>query len=517
MLHALLGTAEFAAVDIVRLRFELALALGLAVALACCRRSGVLPTVLVAGAAWFGASAFLLLEMQQLDLHQRAGGGERVIALCWFADATAALGKAWIASVLGAALCLAALSSGGRGREIERLLASALAASVAVAAAQVTLAVLALFVAHVVSSTPGSRRRLEIAVAGALLALLLALVAWLGQGGSLEPEPDLRGQSKVATGTICVWLVAWFAQEARVGSAAHLRRGAPGAPRFWRDIGLRLAWIAVALRISGALLFERASEASFALAENAAWVGPVCGLAGFLFAMRAHWLQWRARDLASWGRGTLCAGAALAPLALLSTSGAGLRGAAVAGCLLAVQGALVHAALAVERREPLSAAPWWLGGCALALALPLPTLLGAQARSAIFELASEASTPWLHVGLAVEWLGGGALGLFGLLRLQRLAQRRRAAEALFVGARWPRWAAAALCAIAALCTSLGPSIDARLRSGRLHGIANRGSADDFLGRRYERRSEGSSRRASSSAVLRSVPALRHPTMSAQGI
>ncbi|MBK9384194.1 MAG: hypothetical protein IPN34_05160 [Planctomycetes bacterium] len=500
-----------------RLRFELALGVGLVVALVCCRRGGVLPTVLVAGAAWLGASGFLLLEMQQLDVHALAGGGERWLSAGLLADAAAALGKAWIASVFGAALCLAALSTGGRAREVERLLASALLASLAVAAGYAGFAILALALAHRASATSGVAPRFELGAWIAPLAAVAALVAQAWGGLGLAFEDDLPRAPSSLLGAFGGWLVAWFAYEARAVSTAPLRHGAPGAPRFWRDVGLRLALLAVVLRLCEELCFQRVSAASFARREEAALLGPAFGIVGLALAWRAHLLRWRARDLSTWGRGTLGAAAALAPLALSSASGAGLRGAAVAGCVLAVQGALVHAALAVERREPHSEAPWWLGGGALAVALPLPPLLGAQARFAVFEHAESAGSWWLAALVGFECVAGSALGFLALLRLRRSAQRQGAAERALPAARWPLYAAAGLCGVAALCAALGPSIDARLRSGRLHGVSGAGSADDFLGRRYERSSVGSSRRASSSAVLRSVPALRQPTMSAQGI
>jgi hypothetical protein len=419
--------------------------------------------------------------------------------------------------VLGAAVCLAALSTGGRAREVERLLASALAASVAVAAGQAVLAVLALALAHRASATSGAAPRFELGAWLAPLAAAAALGAQAWTGLGLAFEDDLPRAPSSLLGAVGAWLAAWMAYEARAVSVAPLRHGTPGAPRFWRDVGLRLALLAVALRLCDELCFQRVSAASFARREDAAFLGPACALVGLALAARAHLLRWRARDLSTWGRGTLGAAAALAPLALSTTSGAGLRGAAVAGCVLAVQGALVHAALAVERREPHSDAPWWLGGCALAIALPVPPLLGAQARFAVLEHAQSSGSWWLAALVGCECIVGTVLGCLGLLRLRRTAHHQRAAERALPAARWPSSAAVGLCSVAALCAALGPSIDARLRSGRLHGISSAGSADDFLGRRYERSSGGSSRRASSSAVLRSVPAPRQPTMSAHGI
>jgi hypothetical protein len=521
----LLAAAGDGIADLVRLRFELALVAGLACAWLTCRRTGLLPTTLVAATTWLGAAGFLLLEMAQIDLHVRAGGGERLVFGLFLADAPAALGKAWIVSVLGAALGLAALGTGGRGRDVDRILLSALLASFAVSAADLAPALGLIALAHLASRTRERRRPPLHELLGAAAPLVCAGVALL-----VTPHGSVLGGGRSAGGSLSaseqgvaigLWIAAFAAFELRVASAAAHGVVAPGAPRFWRELGLRLAVLSFALRLAVALAFERASGASSFVSASAARDGVLLAAIGLALAGLAHVRQLRAADLTSWSRATLAAGAALVPLALLAPSGAALRSAAAACCALAVQGALLHAAQAIARRVPGARSPWWLAAAALLVGLPLPTLLGDHARRAAWEAACDRADPVLAILMAAELLLGLAAAGLGWQRLRRQAAGARdgAVERAELHARWPAAAAGLLLAAAAACSALAGPIDARLRSGRLDGIGALGSADDFLGRRYERApraSSGASRSASSSAVLRSVPGPRQPTMRAHG-
>lgn len=522
MPELLLATAEDGFAGMVRLRFEFALAAGLVCAWIACRRTGLLPTTLVASTTWIGAAGFLWLEMAQIDLHARAGGGERLVAGLFLADAPAALGKAWIASVLGAALGLAALGTGGRGRDVDRILLSALLASLAVSAAGAGSAIGLLALAHLASRTRERRRPPFRELLGAAAPVALAGTALLASSFGGWASGDRATGTSASAGApdlaVVLWIAALAASELRVASAAAHGVVAPGAPRFWREVGLRLAVLALALRVAVALAFERASGASSVASATSERAGAMLATLGLGLALLAHLRQLRATDLTSWSRATLAAGAALVPMALLGPSGAALRSAAAACCALAVQGALLHGAQAIARRVPGARSPWWLAAAAVLVGLPVPSLLGAYARRAGWDATLDRADPFLAIAFAAELLLGLIAACWGWQRLRRQAEGAReiAVEGAEPRERWPAAAAALLLVAAATCSALAGPIDARLRSGRLGGVGALGSADDFLGRRYERASSGASRSARSSAVLRSVPSSLQPTISAQG-